>query len=130
MTKKELKGIILEVVKESMAQHPHTKINDKLMQIINRHKESDQEEPYKGDPNKGNAILDKANPENVAKILKGEKPIYEGELEDYKVEYWYRQGDDKDFDTITVKAASKEEAIEKAKKEAGRYAIQSSFKIV
>ena len=34
----------------------------------------------KGEPTqveKGNAVLDKANPDNVAKILNGEKPVYE-----------------------------------------------------
>jgi hypothetical protein len=32
-----------------------------------------------GDPVRGNKILDKANPDNVARITRGEKPIYEGE---------------------------------------------------
>lgn len=36
---------------------------------------------YQGDPQKGHKILDKANPENVARILKGEKPIYEQGLQ-------------------------------------------------
>lgn len=34
-----------------------------------------------GDPVRGNKILDKANPENVARITRGEKPIYEQELQ-------------------------------------------------
>jgi len=36
----------------------------------------------KGEPTqveKGNAVLDKANPDNVAKILNGEKPVYEAD---------------------------------------------------
>ncbi len=32
---------------------------------------------------RGNAILDKANPENVARITKGEEPIYEAEGKQY-----------------------------------------------
>jgi len=32
---------------------------------------------------RGNAILDKANPENVARITRGEKPIYEAEGKQY-----------------------------------------------
>jgi hypothetical protein len=33
----------------------------------------------KGNADKGNEILDKANPDNVARISRGEDPIYEGE---------------------------------------------------
>ena len=33
----------------------------------------------KGDAKRGNAILDKANPQNVDRITRGEDPIYEGE---------------------------------------------------
>jgi hypothetical protein len=35
--------------------------------------------PEEGDPVRGNKILDKANPDNVARITRGEKPIYESE---------------------------------------------------
>lgn len=35
--------------------------------------------PYEGDPEKGNAILDKANQDNVDRIVRGEKPVYENE---------------------------------------------------
>jgi hypothetical protein len=79
---------------------------------------------------RGNAILDKANPDNVARIIRGEKPIYEAEEAEFKVEYWYRSGDDKDFDTIKVQATSAAEAIEKAKAGARRGAMGSSFKVV
>lgn len=33
----------------------------------------------KGNAERGNKILDKANPDNVDRILRGEKPVYEGE---------------------------------------------------
>jgi len=47
----------------------------------------------------------------------------------YEVEYWYRYGDDeKDYDSIEVKAVSEAEAIKKAKEKARRLSIQSSFK--
>jgi hypothetical protein len=49
----------------------------------------------------------------------------------YEVEYWYRygkDGDDKDSDTIEVKATSEEDAIKKAKEKARRLSISSSFK--
>jgi hypothetical protein len=51
---------------------------------------------------------------------------------EYEVEYWYRfgkYGDDEDNEVIKVKAPSEKEAIEKAKKEARKNAIASSFKV-
>lgn len=51
---------------------------------------------------------------------------------EYEVEYFYRfgkYGDEKDNDVIKVKASSEEEAIEKAKKEAKRNSIASTFKV-
>jgi hypothetical protein len=62
--------------------------------------------------------------EEIYNILKEEK--------NYTVEYWYRMGrdgDDKEWDEVIVKASSEEEAIEKAKQEARRNSIKSSFKI-
>ena len=35
--------------------------------------------PYEGDPVKGNAILDKANQDNVDRITRGEEPVYEND---------------------------------------------------
>jgi len=35
------------------------------------------QDKYQGDPERGNKILDKANPENVKRITRGDKPIYE-----------------------------------------------------
>ena len=50
---------------------------DEFMRILTAiAKEVDQEE-YEGDAERGNAILDKANPDNVARITRGEDPIYE-----------------------------------------------------
>ena len=59
---------------------------------------------------RGNAILDKANPENVARITRGEKPIYEeSDLQKYTVVF-YTNDDDYDWD---VMATSEEDAIKK-----------------
>jgi len=133
MSKIKLKAIVSEIIKEMIDVHPiHQKINDKLMQIAKRGFESDDDEKYAGDADKGNKILDKANPDNVAAILRGEKPMNEGEEKEYTVNYWYRfgkDGDDKDYDDITVKASSEEEAIKKAKEGARRGAMSSSFEI-
>lgn len=72
------KSELVKLIREMVAQHPvHQKINDKLLQIAKRGADAEERERYVGDPKKGNKVLDKANPENVAKILKGEKPIYE-----------------------------------------------------
>jgi hypothetical protein len=73
----------------------------------------------------------------LTKIAKGEPPksssdIKENEGKEYEVEYAYRygkDGDETDFDIIKVKASSPSEAIEKAKQQARRLAIQSSFEI-
>jgi hypothetical protein len=131
MTKLKLKNILSELLKEIGETHPvHKKINNKLMQIAKRG--FDAEERETGDPKKGNAILDKANPENIARIMKGEKPIYEAEEKEYTVDYWYRYGkygDDKEMDDIKVKASSEAEAIEKAKQGARKGAMSSSFEI-
>ncbi len=51
---------------------------DEFMQILTKIAKG-EDEKYVGDPQRGNAILDKANPDNVARITRGEDPIYEGE---------------------------------------------------
>lgn len=58
--------------------------------------------------------------EEILKMLSEEKK--------YEVSYSYiTKNDDEDFDDIEVTAKSKEEAIEKAKKQAKRSAKMSSF---
>jgi hypothetical protein len=47
----------------------------------------------------------------------------------YTVEYWYRDRDDKDIDSIDVDASSEMDAIEKAMKKAKKNSIASTFKI-
>jgi ABC-type transport system substrate-binding protein len=55
---------------------------DDFMQILTRIAKGDKEK-YQGDPDRGNKLLDKANPENVKRILRGEDPIYEDKHQTY-----------------------------------------------
>lgn len=41
-----------------------------------------EDEPYEGDPERGNKILDTADQENVDRILRGEEPKYKDDEED------------------------------------------------
>jgi hypothetical protein len=106
MSKLKLKNILSELLKEMGETHPvHKKINDKLLQIAKRGSEDEKEE---------------------------KEEIKEGEEQEYTVDYWYRygkDGDDKDYDEIKVKASSELEAIEKAKQGARKGAMPSSFEI-
>jgi hypothetical protein len=85
MTKTELKQAIKEIIQEELKGYSQyapggvTKggTTDDFRQILTRIAKGS--EKYKGDPERGNKILDKANPDNVARILRGEKPVYEGE---------------------------------------------------
>jgi hypothetical protein len=52
---------------------------DEFMQILTAIAKGTDQEKYEGDAERGNAILDKANPDNVTRITRGEDPIYEGE---------------------------------------------------
>jgi hypothetical protein len=53
--------------------------SDEFMKILTKIAKGQDEEEYEGDAERGHAILDKANPDNVARITRGEDPIYEGE---------------------------------------------------
>jgi len=107
MSRIKLKSIVSEIIKEMVDTHPiHKKINDKLMQIVKRGSESEEDEK--------------------------EESITEAEEKEYTVHYWYRYGkygDDKEWDDIKVMASSDTEAIEKAKQQARKGAMSSSFEI-
>ena len=105
MSKLKLKNILSELLKEMGETHPiHKKINDKLMQIVKRGSESEEDEK--------------------------EESITEAEEKEYTVYYWYRYGDnEKDWIDVKVKASSETEAIEKAKQGARKGAMSSSFEI-
>jgi len=103
MKRSQLREIVLEAMRGATGTNI---FRDVLQEVAKK-------ETEKGDPVKGNKILDKANPKNVARILKGKKPIYEGDDQQTYVVH-YRVGEDDD-DDVEVKASSAEEAIEKAK---------------
>jgi len=111
MKRSELREIVLEAMKGYSPQIGQTKggTTDDFRNILTAIAKGRPE----GDPVRGNKILDKANPDNVARISRGEKPIYEGGDEQTYIVY-YRVGEDDD-DDVEVKASSAAEAIEKAK---------------
>jgi hypothetical protein len=83
MKKTRLKEIIKEVLLEEKGYSKYAPggttsglTQDTLEQILLKiaKQGEDMEEKYEGDPERGNKILDKADPENVARILRGEKP--------------------------------------------------------
>jgi hypothetical protein len=87
MKRSQLAEIIREIVggyepdgKGNLVRHNDTFDSVKLSAILKGIVDRDsEEEKYEGDAERGNAILDKANPENVDRITRGEDPIYEGE---------------------------------------------------
>ena len=131
MKKSQLREIVLEAMKGYSKYAPggETKggTTDDFRNILTA---IAKERPEEGDPVRGNKILDKANPENVARITRGEKPIYEGEEKTYIVYYYTidKRGDDQDWDE-TVQATSEEDAITKVKANAPRLARAFSAKL-
>ena len=83
MKKSDLKKIVLEAMqgyeKKDGKLVPHsdkfdsTKLSSILTRIAKGNSQEDSEEER---ARRGHAILDKADPENVARITRGEKPIY------------------------------------------------------
>tara|TARA_R110000782_G_scaffold270331_1_gene370380 strand:+ start:545 stop:979 length:435 start_codon:yes stop_codon:yes gene_type:complete len=119
MNKSELKEIIKSVVSEELKGYTKDPETGKFVatkggtskeyrDILTRMAKTT--EAYKGDPDKGDSILDKADPKNVDRISRGEKPVYEYEQK-YIVSF--RVGDDDD--DVEVKASSPEDAISKLK---------------
>ena len=97
MKKSELKEMIKSAVSESLKSYTKDPKTGKLVARKNT------TEAYKGDADRGNAILDKANTSNVDRISKGEQ----------KYIVSFRVGDDDD--DVEVKASSPEDAISKLK---------------
>jgi len=117
MKKSQLKQLVLEAMK-GYTKNPETGeiettqggTSNDFMNILTR---IAKQRPEQGDPVRGNKILDKANPDNVARISRGEKPIYEQEdQQTYLVSFTV--GEDGD-DDVEVKASSPEQAIQKVK---------------
>ena len=118
MKRSQLREIVLEAMKGYSKYAPggETKggTTDDFRNILTaiakgRPEEEDSEEER---AKRGHDILDKADPENVARITRGEKPIYkEGAEQDYTVIFYVN---DMDYDW-DVKATSPEDAIAKVK---------------
>ena len=83
MNKSKLRQLVKEAIGYSKyAPGGTTKggTTDDFRNILTAIARGDQEE-YEGDPVRGNKILDRANPDNVDRITRGEEPIYEQQLE-------------------------------------------------
>lgn len=85
MKKHQLKKIIKESLQENGYSRFYpggktpgltTDVMNKILLRIAQGKGT-EEEPYEGDPERGNKILDTADQENVDRILRGEEPQYE-----------------------------------------------------
>jgi hypothetical protein len=90
MKRSQLRELVLEAMKGYSPQIGQTKggTTDDFRNILTaiakgRPEEEDSEEEK---ARRGHAILDKANPDNVARITRGEKPIYEGDRKLYSKE--------------------------------------------
>lgn len=64
---------------------------EEFMQILTAIAKGTDSDEYEGDAERGNAILDKANPDNVDRITRGEDPIYEeaSNIESVEISYAY-----------------------------------------
>lgn len=64
---------------------------EEFMKILTAIAKGTDKEEYEGDAERGNAILDKANPDNVDRITRGEDPIYEevSDVESVEISYAY-----------------------------------------
>lgn len=89
MKKSELRQIIKEELQGYSKYLGKTKggTSDEFMQILTKIAKGAGE----GDAERGNAILDKANPDNVDRITRGEDPIYEeaSNIESVEITYAY-----------------------------------------
>ena len=65
--------------------------SDEFMRILTAIAKGTDSDEYEGDAERGNAILDKANPDNVDRITRGEDPIYEeaSNIESVEISYAY-----------------------------------------
>jgi len=86
---------------------------EEFMQILTRIAKGAE----KGDAERGNAILDKANPDNVARITKGEDPIYEeaSNIESIEISYAFPGNRLYSIRINDKKVFEKEEAIQTIK---------------
>lgn len=88
-----------------------------------------EDEKYEGDPEKGNAILDKANPDNVDRITRGEDPIYEeaSNIESVEISYAYPGNRLYSIRINGAKVFEKEQAIQTIKDLTGLEVPQRAY---
>lgn len=80
MKKSQLRKLVLEVMQGSSKYYPGGKTPGLTSDVFNTIlKNVALGTPQKGDAENGHKVLDKADPKNVDRILRGEEPIYEGE---------------------------------------------------
>lgn len=115
MKKSELTKVIREELQGYSKYLGKTKggTPDEFMQILTRIAKGAE----KGDAERGNAILDKANPDNVARITKGEDPIYEeaSNIESIEISYAFPGNRLYSIRINDKKVFEKEEAIQTIK---------------
>jgi hypothetical protein len=115
MKKSELAKVIREELQGYSKYLGKTKggTPDEFMQILTRIAKGAE----KGDAERGNAILDKANPDNVARITKGEDPIYEeaSNIESIEISYAFPGNRLYSIRINDKKVFEKEEAIQTIK---------------
>lgn len=91
MKKSQLVALIREELQGYSKYLGKTKggTSDEFMQILTKIAKGVEPEKYQGDAERGNAILDKANPDNVDRITRGEDPIYEenSNIESIEISY-------------------------------------------
>lgn len=117
MKRSDLVKVVKEVMQGYSPQVGKTKggTSDDFMRILTTIAKQGQieDDSEEAKAERGNAILDKASPENIDRITRGEKPMYEGEgTQTYTV--YFSVGEDGD-DDVKVSASSPEEAINKVK---------------
>lgn len=103
--------------------------SDEFMRILTKIAKGEGEEKYQGDAERGNAILDKANPDNVDRITRGEDPIYEeaSNIESVEISYAYPGNRLYSIRINGAKVFEKEQAIQTIKDLTGLEVPQRAY---
>lgn len=102
---------------------------EEFMRILTKIAKGEGEEKYQGDAERGNAILDKANPDNVDRITRGEDPIYEeaSNIESVEISYAYPGNRLYSIRINGAKVFEKEQAIQTIKDLTGLEVPQRAY---
>ena len=103
--------------------------SDEFMRILTKIAKGEGEQNYQGDAERGNAILDKANPDNVDRITRGEDPIYEeaSNIESVEISYAYPGNRLYSIRINGAKVFEKEQAIQTIKDLTGLEVPQRAY---